>query len=170
MWPLASAFFDVAIHRRGPEDLPASRFLVALLLPPYLLSAVAQLAIGVDAGGAEVAFVIADACAYLVFVWFVLSLFKKPARFRQTATAVLGTAIWLNVLSLPLLLWHDSLTSGEPEATLPLFGYLALFIWSIDVRGYVLARALEQPYMVGVLIVVLYVMTSMSVSSALSII
>ena len=169
MWALASAFFDIAIHRRGPEDLPASHFLVALLFPLYLLSGLAQLSIGVSATRSEIVFSIADACAYVGFLWLVLGVFRKPARFRQTASAVLGASIWLNLLGLPLLAWHDALTGGEPQATLPLFAYLALFVWSVDIRGYVLARALDQPYMVGVLIVILYVMTSLSVGSALSV-
>ncbi len=169
MWPLASAFIDIAFHRRGPEDLPASGFLVALLFPFYLVTGFGILSVGASTDGAGVLFFIAEACAYIGFFWLILSLAGKPARFRQTASAVLGTTIWLNLLAMPLLAWHDASTTGEAETSVPLFGYLALVLWSIDISGYILSRALEQPYMVGVLIVILYFMTSLSLASAFSV-
>lgn len=170
MWSLAAAFFDIAIHRRGPEDLPASTFLVGLLFPVYLSSGLVQLSVGAETSRSELVFATIDSFAYLAFLWLVLSARGRRTRFRQTASAVLGTAIWLNVLGVPLLVWHEALAADRSQASLPLLAYLALFVWSIDVHGYVLARALEQPYMVGVLIVVLYVMIALSIGSALSVI
>ncbi len=167
MWPLASAFVDIAFHRRGPEDLPSSRFLVALLFPLYLLTGLAILWVADGMGAAQLVFGLADACAYIAFLWLVLSVAGKAPRFRQTASAVLGTTILLNVVAIPLQAWHDAVTTNDTETSIALFGYLALVFWAIDISGYILSRALEQPYMVGVLIVVLYFMISLSIASAL---
>lgn len=167
MWPLASAFLEIAAHRRGPEDLPASGFLVALLFPLYLFSGIAGVWAAQETSAAHWLFAIVEDCAYLVFVWLVLSFAGKPARFRQTASAVLGTMIWINLLAVPLQVWHDAVSTGEGEPTMAAFIAIVLQLWSIDISGYILSRALAQPYMVGLLIVVLYFMISLSIASAL---
>jgi hypothetical protein len=167
VWSLASAFIDIAVHRRGPEDLPASSFLVALLFPFYLLTGFGVLWIARSASAAQMLYGLLDACAYIAFIWLVLQLAGKPARFRQTASAVLGTTIWLNLLAMPLQAWHDAATTSETETSPALFGSLALVLWSIDISGFVLSRALNQPYMAGVLIVVLYFVVSLSIATTL---
>ena len=167
MWPLASAFLDIALHRRGPEDLPASSFLVALLFPVYLLSGLAVIWIDSGSTSANVLIGIIEPCALVAFIWIVLVFAGKPARFRQTASAVLGTGIWLNLLAMPLQAWHDAVRTGEEDMTFALFLLIVLVLWSVDISGYILSRALSQPYMVGVLIVVLYFMTTLSIVSAL---
>lgn len=167
MWPLASAFVDIAVHRRGPEDLPASDFLVALLFPLYLLSGLGVLWIDSATTSAQVLFGLVEACVYIAFVWVLLRVAAKPARFRQTASAVLGTSIGLNLLAVPLRAWHDALTTSETETSIALYVLLALLLWAIDISGFILSRALDQPYIVGVLIVILYFMASQSIATAL---
>ena len=167
MWRLASAFVDIALHKRGPEHIPASQFLLSFVLVVYLLVGYASIRIG---GGAEVgavaAFVI-DSLVYLLYVWAILKVMKRVARFRQTATALLGADVFFNVVGLPLFFWNRVSSSADLDATLPTLLILGLLIWSIDVAGYVISRALERPYIVGVLIVILYVMTSMSIRESL---
>lgn len=167
MWPLVSAFVEIAVHRRGPEDLPASDFLVALLFPLYLLSGIGVLWIDSTTSPAALLFGVAEACAFIAFLWLVLRVAGKPARFRQSASAVLGTSIGLNLVAMPLRAWHDALTTSETETSIALYGFLALLLWSIDISGFILSRALDQSYIVGVLIVILYFMTSLSIASAL---
>jgi hypothetical protein len=93
-----------------------------------------------------------------VFVWAVLRLFDRERRFKQTATALLGADTLLNLLSLPLVLWNQSLEG----ATAPALLFLLLAIWSIDIAGFVLSRTLERPYALGVAIMLGYVLLSIS--------
>lgn len=140
---------------------------MALLFPIYLLTGLGVLWIARATNAAQMLYGLLDACAYIAFIWLVLQVAGKPARFRQTASAVLGTTIWLNLLAMPLQTWHDAVTTSETETSPALFGSLALVIWSIDISGFVLSRALNQPYMVGILIVVLYFVVSLSIATTL---
>jgi hypothetical protein len=122
----------------------------------------------VDAFGATtVLMLVADSAIYLLYVWLVLRFFKRPRRFLQTASALIGVDTLFALLSIPLLAWQRTLEAGGTEASVPVFLYLVLFLWSIDVAGYVLSRALQRPYIEGVLIVILYVMASFSVRYAI---
>jgi hypothetical protein len=58
------------------------------------------------------------------------------------------------------LLWRG--TNPEQDATAAVqTGALALLLmWSIDIAGFVVARAIDKPYIVGVLIMVGYVVGS----------
>lgn len=163
MWPLISVFLDIALHRRGPQDLPASQFLVGLLLVLDLAAGLVSLQVGGSSNGPQALALLVDALAYLAYIWIVLRIFRRQRRFKQTASALLGTEILLYLLGMPLLLWSRTLDTGDATQTIPALLYVALIIWSIDIGGYVLSRALERPYILGVVIVVLYVMVSMIV-------
>lgn len=125
-----------------------------------------------EAAGSEslraVVEVIVDAFAYLAYFWIVLRLFRRERRFRQTAGALLGTEILLYLLSMPLLLWSRAIDAPDAQLTIPSLLYIVLFIWSIDIAGFILSKAIERPYILGVVIVVLYVMISMVISGDLS--
>jgi hypothetical protein len=108
--------------------------------------------------GLAVPVLLTDTALDLVFVWAVLRLFDRERRFKQTATALLGADTLLNLLSLPLVLWNQSLEG----ATAPALLFLLLAIWSIDIAGFVLSRTLERPYALGVAIMLGYVLLSIS--------
>ena len=80
----------------------------------------------------------------------------------------MGVDVMFNLLSLPLVAWSGAIENTEADPTLPLLLILALFFWSIDVAGYVVSRALQRPYIAGVLIVIMYVMVSMSIRESLA--
>src|SRR5690606_29654273 len=45
VWPLISVFFDIALHRRGPEALPASHALLRFALVAYGVVLLATLSV-----------------------------------------------------------------------------------------------------------------------------
>jgi hypothetical protein len=166
VWPLASAFIDIAIHRRGPDCLPASRFLVALLLAVYFPIGLLVLYLRGAYSGFQLAFFIGDTALYIGFIFAILRFFKLDSRFPQTISALLGTDIFINCLSLPVAILGGD--GGDGTGTVFLWVYLALFLWWIDVSGYILSKATRQPYIVGLMFVILYVMTSLSIHSAMT--
>ena len=164
MLPLVLAFIDIALHRRGPEQLPASSFLLGLVLVVYLVVAFATLRLDPPPVNLAMLLVV-NATLYGGFVWAVLKTFKHERRFMQTAIALLGTDTLFNVMSLPLV-WLN----GQADATtmtLPEALRLLVLIWSIDVSGFVLSRAIGRPYVVGVGIMVGYVLLSISLQASL---
>jgi hypothetical protein len=168
VWRLATAFFDIAVHRRGPEHLPASQFLLGLLFVSYLVVGFAAIRIAEASSPRALPLFFLDSLIYYVYIWLVLSFFRRQRRFLQTASALIGADVFFNLLSLPLVAWSGAVESTDADPTLPLLLFIVLFFWSVDVAGYIVSRALERPYIVGVLIVIMYVMVSMSIRESLA--
>jgi hypothetical protein len=160
---LALAFVDIALHRRGPEQLPASTFLLALALAVFVAVTLVELSTASTAEGLGLFFGFA-LILYGAFVWSVLKAFNRERRFKQTATALLGTEAFFGVLSLPLLWWNRDAPADQP-LTLPTMLLYFIMIWEIDVAGYVLSRAIGRPYIVGVSLVLAYVLLLISLQT-----
>jgi hypothetical protein len=166
VWRLILAFVEIAFHRRGPEQLPSSGFLFALVLAANLgLTFLSVRTLDVVQHPLLMVFV--DAAFWLAFVWCVLRAFERERRFRQTASALLGTDAVLSLLGLPLVLWHRALNAPPSEATLPLLLQLLMIVWSIDISAFVLSRALDRMYVLAVVIVVGYLLLSISLRATL---
>lgn len=166
MSTLIAAFAAITLHRRSPLDLPESRHLLALTLGVYAVVALIALRLD-DASRGDVVAAAADVALFLGVVWVVLHVMERSARFLQTATALVGTGALLSAVSLPLILWLRDATAAGSGAGAPGFLYLLLYLWSIDVGGYVVAKALARPYILGVSIVVVYELTSQVMREAL---
>jgi hypothetical protein len=157
---LIFAFVDVMLHRRGPESLPSSKFLLWALIGLSIL-----------ADGVIVWLAGAPGRAYAVrllvigfdiwFVWALLRTFNRQARFRQTMTAMLGAGVLLAILQVPLVLSAANAPPPDAQAstlTLPDLLWLLVLVWSIDISAFVFSRALERPYFLCVAIVIGYVL------------
>lgn len=173
MWRLSLAFLDIALHRRGPEDMPPSRFLFGFTLvcllsvglvssfistPPVRILELPSLGVSIRFGFVKL--MLFETAADLCFIWLVLWAFNHSRRFLQTATAILGVETLLACTALPFLAWNAAISSASGELTAASFLYLILFLWSLDVAGFVLARATENAYFVTLPIVIGYVIMS----------
>jgi hypothetical protein len=167
MKELFRLFAQIAVSRKGPQDLPASRFVLALTIFGYLLIRYAvsmatpptpnwQLHLLV-----EVVFTLA---------WYALLLraVGRPERFVQTATAVFGS--WVVLAPGWVIAIHFSQTLPEKHA---LYGptvifALALAILIIRASSYVLKHALELPIAACVLLTLLQTFTGELLMRAVS--
>jgi hypothetical protein len=165
---LILAFVDIMLHRRGPEDLPSSRFFVWLLL---------FVSIGVELGVlfANDGALRTAAVSVLVdlldlwFVWALLRTFNRQKRFPQTMCALLGTETVLNVVGAPLVPWLNSTISAteQPQLSVPLVLAALINIWAIDIAAFVFSRALERPYVLCVAIMFGYALLIVSLQTTL---
>jgi hypothetical protein len=163
---LIFAFVDIMLHRRGPDSLPSSPFLLWALLPTWLVAdffvlwlagrsgrwfAVDALTLGLD----------------IWFVWALLRAFNRQPRFRQTMTALLGAGLLLTALQAPLAAFEPPL--GSQQTTLTPRGLLLLLtiVWAVDIAGFVFSRALERPYFLCVSIVIGYSFLILSLQATL---
>lgn len=160
MRQLALVFVDIAFHRQGPDALPASRFLFGLVLAAYLTVSLVALQINWPLRRA-LGVMLLDISFYLMFFAVVLRVARRANRFWQTVTAVLGAETFLSGLALPLLVMRARDVEGGSFGTLATTVLLVVLIWSIDIAGFVLSRAIDRPYIVGVAIVIGYAMGSM---------
>ncbi|MFL2545784.1 MAG: hypothetical protein ACJ0SL_00165 [Candidatus Rariloculaceae bacterium] len=155
MFRLGLVFIEIAFHRCGPERLPVSRFLFGLLTVIYLFASIVATQIAEPLSRAA-AMVVFDTALYLGFISLLLTAYSYPGRFYQTVTAIFGAQTFLTLIGIPFLL-SIGIENGEIEV--PGAGtwlFLMLILWSIDIAGFVLSRALQISYFLGVLIVLGY--------------
>jgi hypothetical protein len=152
---LIFAFVDVMLHRRGPDSLPSSRFLLWSCLTFSLIADFAILWLA----GREARWYPVTALVFgfnIWFVWALLRTFNRQPRFRQTMTALLGANVILSALQAPLVpLLRDSYPQAD-GLTLPWILVLLALVWALDISSFVFSRALERPYFLCLAIVVGY--------------
>jgi len=163
---LILVFVDIALHRRGPEDLPSSQFLFLIILGSYFFVGLFVLQIR-ESFSQALGLVFFDGTLYLFFVWALLGMRGYLSRFVQTATALLGTEILLNLIVAPLLLWIEIIGDAASPPILPALLFSLIIFWGIDIAGFVLSRALQLTYFVGVLVMIGYFFASFSLRSLL---
>ncbi len=155
---LVRLFVAICLYQKGPQDVPASAGLFYLVVLAYF--AVGAVVLGMQAGSViGIAQAAVELVLVLGFVWGLLALSRKPARFQQTATALLGTDTLISVAALPLLL----AVKVGPQAAFPTVLLMGLMIWSMAVTGHILRHALSKPLSFGIGLAVLYFLVTYQV-------
>ncbi|MBH97149.1 MAG: hypothetical protein CMM56_01720 [Rhodospirillaceae bacterium] len=176
MWRLILAFIDVAFHKRGPDEMPASQFLFSLVIASFLATGLFSLSLsdpaerflelnilGIRLYLGFVGLIVLELFFDIIFIWGVLKAFGHSHRFLQTATALFGAQTMVGLTRIPILVWIDASRNLGNNSMIGVFIYLALFIWTMDIAAFILAKASEKTYFVGTLIVVGYVMMSFAI-------
>jgi hypothetical protein len=154
MQALLQYFLDLALLRRGPQDLPASSALLALVaLGGVVVGAVNGQAIFGGLGPAAGANLF-DMALTMAMLYLLLQFKGHVARWLQTTTAFLGIGLGAGVAM--LLLGALAQALGAKEITV--LADLLLAVWLHVVLGHVLRHALDIPLLAGVIIVFAYTM------------
>jgi hypothetical protein len=155
MQPALRIFWDIALWRRSPRDLPASwSLLVAAALAYVLLSIVQSLVIfgptlAVERGLADLAL------TALVFGGC-LAVRRRGNRTLQTLTAVLATGAVISLPMLALMLAAQALGTDGPLALAIQFGLLPLQVWLLLALGRIVRLALDTPLLTGMAVAMTY--------------
>jgi hypothetical protein len=167
MKELVRLFTQIALSRKGPQDLPASPILLAAavlgyFIVTYIVSTVLppidpwRLHLFVDVG--------------FTLAWYAVLLraFGKPERFLQTATAMFGYQAvlappWIAAINLSRRFPEDALWQF-PVAVIG----LAIAIWMIRAGSHILKSALELPLAACVLLIILQIFAGQLVLLALT--
>ena len=166
MLRLIPVILGITVHRRGPDELPSSPFLLLVLLAASEFAQLVTLRIAAAPDNAILVMLFAVALDFL-FVWAVLVVFERRQRFWQTMSAFLGAGVVLNTISALLVAWNQSLEAPADATTAPEVLLQLLQIWSVDIGGFLLARAIDRHYALGVVIMLGYVLLSTSLLSTL---
>jgi len=151
---LIFAFVDIMLHRRGPDALPSSQFLLWTIFPISILFDF--LVLGLAGSPARVFAVSLLVAGFdLWFVWALLRTFTRQARFRQTMIALLGASVIINIIRAPIT---PLLAGVDPQSRPAIPSLVAIFtiVWAMDIMAFVFSRALERPYLLCVAIVIGY--------------
>jgi hypothetical protein len=151
-------FLDIVLWRRGPQDLPASRLLLALTAVCYVAVSALQLAVLGEKGPAWFVFVVLDPILLTLGTYLLLKLFRHPERFLQTAAAVLGTGAVLGLLLfLPLQLILSGIGAGRNSTAAGVFALLLVVVFAL-VTGRILQLATGSNLFTGIAVSLTYFM------------
>lgn len=152
-------FVQIAMLRRGPQDLPASALLLVLVVCGYVAVFVAVSALLPPSAGWQLALGI-DVLFTLAWFAVLLRLVGRRERFLQTTTGIFG----LQMLLTPPLLASEWLVKRFGQDTtwqLPVgVGSLAILIWMIAALSHVVKAALEWSSASSVALVILQIVAS----------
>jgi hypothetical protein len=156
MRELIRLFTEIALLRRGPQDLPASPLLLVLTLLAYLCVNFVLWSALPAARGWSAPLLVAT---LFTLLWYIalLRIVGRPERTLQTTTAVFGLQ---TVLSPPLVV-SEWLMRRVPEGSgwqLPVAcAGLGLVVWLIAANSHVVKAALEWSGTTSVVLVILQV-------------
>jgi len=156
---LFSLFAELLRLRVGPQALPASDRVVAVAV--VALGGASLLTVQhLYPPGSGAARVGLDLLITVAFFAGLLSVARRPERFRQTFAAVCGTGALLVLITWPLL---DIVVERGREDTLYAVAVLALlgvYVWHVVVIGHILRHALDTRPARGIALALIFVLGS----------
>lgn len=156
--PLIQLFLDICLFRKGPQDLPASKVLLKLVLAAYFFVGLLQTLLGTR-WLEGVLQVLLQAGILFGFVWISLKAAGMPERLPQTLTAMLGTDALISSFSLPLAL----IALLNPQDALTHLLLLLLMLWQTAVVAHILRHALSQTLAIGVVLSIVYMVFTLQI-------
>jgi uncharacterized membrane protein (DUF485 family) len=152
-------YVQIALLRRGPQDLPASRLLLILTVCGYAAVNVLVSALLPPAPDWPSQLAV-DVLFTLAWYAVLLQLAGRRERFLQTATGIFG----LQSVVAPLLIacqWLMRRYGQDTNWQLPIaVGVLALVMWLIAANSHVVKAALEWSSAASVALVILQIVSS----------
>jgi hypothetical protein len=159
MTDLLRLFMQIALLKRGPQDLPASPVLLAITTLAYFAVTFLVYSVLPETRQPWRPQLVTQVIYILVSLGVVLQLAGRPERYLQTTTAMFG---YLAVLS-PIMACIGSLIERfqpQPMVQFPfaLIG-LGLLVWMITIGYQVLKAALEWSTLASIVLVLLWIFT-----------
>src|ERR1700691_1158751 len=160
MLRLAKAFWDIALWKRSPAQLPASLFLLALVAAAAVLLELLSALLPPVSNDRMPVRILLSVALPLGFAWAVLVLARRRQRFLQTGIALLGVEVLVELILYPLgslihVMGSERLVS-MPIEVLMLVG----LIWYMPACANIWRVALDSGLSLGVALSVGYFLLS----------
>ena len=164
LFRLIQILFDIALLRRGPQDLPKSWLVLYAAVALWFGGIVLTILIRPELSFAALGRDIAGWLASLALFAAIISVAGQPERILQALSAIVGAGavIMLGQILTDLL---SILVSNGGN----LFVRDLLLLWAVFVKGYILAAAIGVKALVGVLISVAVFVARIAVSQSLAV-
>lgn len=167
MLRIAKAFWDIALWRKSPAQLPASLFLLGLVAAAAALLEVLGALLPPNPSGRIVTRVILSVGLPLLFAWLVLAIARRRQRFLQTGIALLGVAVLAQLVLYPLGSLLNFIGTDRP-ASIPLGVLLFVgLIWYLLACANIWRAALDAGVGLGAAVSVGYLLLSMALEQQL---
>jgi hypothetical protein len=167
MLRLAKALWDIALWRQTPAHLPASSFLLALMICAAALLEVLGALLPPGPKNGIVIPIALGVGLPVAFTWAVLSLCKRRQRFLQSATALLGVGMLAEIALYPLGALLQAV-GADSFISIPL-GILLVagFVWYLLACANIWRAALDSGLLLGGAISVGYLVLSIALEQQL---
>ena len=156
---IAWLIIDIALLRRGPQDVPASLAFTLGALAAYAGSGMlVQLQIAPEM--APLPPVLFEVGLTVVLTGLVLWYRGVLARLPQTLSALAGTGTLITLCGLPVI---RLLQAGDPGSALAMSGvvlWLGLVCWSLLVSAHILRLALDVSLNIGLVLAMVFLVLS----------
>ncbi len=151
---------DIALWRKGPQDLPASSFLLAMLTAIYAAVSLVQVKLFGWSMFSTAVLVAIDVAMMGAWVWVLLTFFRKKPRYVQTLSAIFGVSTLLGILDALVRLLLDVLGAGSGPSLWDLaqLGLVAAIV------GRILMLAIEGSMFTGVALTLAIVFSTSAVT------
>ena len=160
MLRLAKAFWDIALWRRTPAQLPASVFLLVLVAAVVAVLEGAGALLPPGPSDRIAVRVLLSVGLPLAWTWTVLSIARHRQRFLQTGSALLGVAAMAQLVLYPLGSLLDVLGEKSPVAIpLGLLLFVGL-IWYLLACANIWRSALDSGLALGAAVALGYLLLS----------
>jgi len=145
---LTQTLFDIIRLRKGPDAIPYSPVLFALMFAAWLVAGFIMTASTPEMDARDFAIGTISGIAGLVCYSAIILLAGKGPRLLQAATALLGCGAMLSVI---FVVANASMTPLLAAGTTNLIVTLIL-LWSVPVEGHIISRTIDRHWYVGVMI------------------
>jgi len=141
--PVLLRILAILLLRAGPQHLPYSLSLLAILTLFYLTSGVLVLSTAMSSGQAAANMVL-DVAVLFAFSYFCLSLLKYRARFVQMVSALAGIGIAYHLLAWPLFIQIHNMQPQQQGAKIAALLMLLLISWQVLVYAHVFRHSMQM--------------------------
>jgi hypothetical protein len=155
MQALVKVFWEIALWRRGPRDLPPSQGLLAVAALAYTATSTIQ-SLLIDGPGMALVNGLADLGFTVGAFWLCLAIGRRGHRLLQTLTAVLGTGTLLALPNIAVFVLAGALGPEGPLTGAVKLLLLPLLVWSVAVLAHIVRQALDAPLVTGVAVSTTY--------------
>jgi len=159
MASILKLYLDIALLRRGPEDLPSSKALLFWTVIAFITLNALLMSVFPTPEGSWLPPLLVALGFNLVWYRVVLTLFGKPERFLQTVTAYIGFSCIVRLITVPLAAMMAPYAANPDTMPAPLLLVgLPVSAYLIYVAVRILKSAIERPVVQCLLLVLLQVL------------
>jgi hypothetical protein len=163
MHALIFRFLDICMLRSGPQDLPASVFLLRVVLALNILvgTLVSMPVSGFDRALMEV---ILDIALLAMLLYAGLQWRGLTVRFAQIFIALMGTGIVLGMLMMPVIYQLVAANAANEPAPVAALAWWGIVLWNVTVFAHILRHGFNIHLAYGFVLAIGYILLFWQIS------
>ncbi len=157
MFEILKLFYDIALFKKNPQDVPFSKALTQITLIGYAL--VSFLMFFMTSHFTKALLQVAiDVVVLITFTRLTLFIARKSERYEQTFCALLGTDMLISLYAIPPT--ASMMAPNGSIADLGVIVMIGLLLWHWAVLGHIFRHALSESFSFGFGIGFLYLFSA----------